>query len=117
VFIGFLPEWERLEPIAFVGNDGRRAAFFEEASQPRAVIGFIRQQFLRGWECGDERFRDCAIVNLPASEQESYRPAFAVRERVDFCRAAAPADAERLTPFLPCAERCALIAVESMLFS
>ena len=117
MFVDFLPERETLEPVAFVGDDGRRATIFKESTKFCTVIGFVSQQLLCGGYRFDERLRDRAVIDLAARQQEGYRPAFAIRERVDFGRAAAPADAERLTPFLPCAERCALIAVESMLFS
>ena len=117
MFIGFLLEREWLEPVTLVRDDGCRAALFEERAEPFAIISLVRQQFLRGRKFGDKRFGNDAVINVAACQQECYRPAFAVRERVDFGGAAAPADAERLTPFLPCAARWALIAVESMLFS
>lgn len=105
MFINILPERKWLEPVAFVRNDGRCAAFFKKRAELRAIIGFVRQQLLRGRKLGNQRLRDDAVINIAAREQKCYRPAFAVRERVDLGRAAAPADAERLAPFLPCAAR------------
>lgn len=117
MFVDFLPEGEGLEPVAFVGNDRCRASIFKEAPEFCTVIGFVGQQLLCWRYRFNESLRDRTVIDLPARQQEGYRPALAIRERVDFGRAAAPTDAKRLTPFLPCAERCALIAVESMLFS
>ena len=103
--VDFLSEREWLKPVALVGDNRSCSAPAKESPQRRDVIGFIRQKSLRRRQFADEGLRDDAIVDIPARQQKSYRPAFAVRERVDFARAAAPADAERLAPFLPCAAR------------
>lgn len=100
-----LSEWKGLESVAFVGNDGRRATLQEEGTKRRGVIGLVRQQLLRRGKLLYKGFRNDPIINIAPRQQESYRPAFAIRERVDFARAAAPADTERLAPFLPCAAR------------
>lgn len=105
MFVDFLFERKRPEPVAFVRDDGRRAAFFKEHAQLLAIISLVGQKFLCGRQLGDERFRDNTVINIAACQQERYRPAFAIRERVDFGRAAAPADPECLPPFLPCAAR------------
>ena len=117
MFVNFLAEREQLDALESVRNDRRCAAIHEECPQPLAIVSLVRQQFLRGGQLGNERFCDDTIINVTPCEQERYRSAFAVRKRMDFGRAATSADAERLPPFLPCAARWALIAVESMLFS
>ena len=117
MLVNLLPKWEGLEPVAFVGDDGHSPSFLKEVAQRPDVVCLVRQELSRRWQLADERFSHNAIADIPACQQESYRPAFAIRKRVDFARAAAPADAERLVPFFPCAARWALMAVESMLFS
>jgi hypothetical protein len=104
--------------IDLVGNDRGGAAPRKPISERGAVINLIGQQFLAGG-----RGLSKGTAAMPSietlSEDKAQRAALAINHRIDFCRAASPACAKRLVlaPFLPRAERCALIAVESMLFS
>ncbi len=105
--------------VALVGNDRRCATPGKPVTECGTIISFIGQQFFgrrQGFKKGHGGF---TIETLPATQKKTYRTALAVNHRVDFGRAAAPTDAERLilTPFLPRAERCAFMAVLSMAFS
>ena len=105
--------------IAFVGYDGRSAALFEPPAQIVCIIGLVGKQMLRRFKRSQQRHGGFAIRGIARRKQKAYRAAFLVRDRVDFggAPATAPADGFRTAPFLPLAERCALIIVLSMLFS
>lgn len=68
MFVDFSFERERLEPVAFVGDNGCRAAIFKEGAEPFTIIGLVRQQFLRGRQLLDEQFGNNTVVNM-ASRQ------------------------------------------------
>jgi hypothetical protein len=119
VTIGALARGKGLAAIDLVGNDRGGAAPRKPIPERGAVISLIDQQFF-GWRQGlEQRRRGFAVEALSAAQEKAQRAALAINHRMDFCRAATPACAKRLVlaPFLPRAERCALIAVESMLFS
>ncbi len=105
--------------VLLVGNDGFGLAFFQPRPQIVAVVNLVGQQLLWRFERFQQRPGRLDVRGVSRRKQKRYRAALFIRCGMDFRRASitAFADGFRTTPFLPLAERCALMIVESMLFS
>jgi len=90
-------------------RDDRQGAFVPDLLPHFfAVVGLIGRDSQRRSGRVQYLFDDLAVMDLSARHREAQRPAFAVDNRVDFRRSAAPADADRLIflpPFPPLAAR------------
>src|SRR4030095_12829724 len=99
-------------------NDGHGAIVFDLLARGLAVIGLVGGHGQGRLGCLQELTYDLVVMHLAASYDEVKRPALAVDERMDFCRAPAAADADRqiaLPPFAPTAAQCALTIVLSII--
>ena len=117
--IGFLAVSDRLDAIAFAGDDGRCAALPQPIAEGISVISFVGQNFSGRRQWLQQRDSGFAVKAVAARQQKADWTTFSVDHRVDFGRATTTADTERLVlaPFLPRAARWALMAVLSMAFS
>ena len=73
-----------------------------------AVVGLVGGDRQRRLGSIEDLLDDLAVMDLPAGEREVQRPTLAIDDRVDLCRPAAAADADRLIllpPFAPLAAR------------
>ena len=101
-----------------VRDDGARAALDQKQAQASAVIGSIAGTEPTGRERPEESKSRSGIAQLSLSYFEGERSALVVNDRVDFGRAPAARDADRLRrspPFPPAAERCAFAVVLSIM--
>ena len=102
---------------AAAGNDRQGTFIFNLLTDFLAVVGLVGSN--GQWRSGgvEDVANDLAIVDLAARYREVQRAAFAVDDGVDFRRAAAAADADRLLllpPFAPLAARWAFTIVQSI---
>ena len=106
--------------VCCVVADGncRHGAFITDLlSDLPAVVGFIGGDRERRPGSVQQLFHGLAVMRLSSCEREAQRAALAVDPGVDFCAAAASADADRLVflpPFAPLAARCAFTMVLSI---
>ena len=97
-----------LGSVVPAGNDRQRAFVLDLLAHFLAVIGLVGGDGERRSGGVENLFDDLAVMDLAARQYEVQRPAFAIYDRVDLGRSAAPADADRLIllpPFAPLAAR------------
>ena len=98
-----------------VGDDARS---LDLPADGVAVIAFVAMKHSRVRKIGQQRRGRRAVRDLTSGQQESDRPALAVRERVELGRASAAGAADRLIalpPLPPAAERWAFTAELSIM--
>ena len=103
--------------IAAARNNRQRAFILDLLAHFYAVVGLVGRN--SEWWLGrvEHVADDLAVVDLSAGQRKVQRPTLAVDDGMDFCRAAAATDADRLIllpPLAPLAARWAFTIVLSI---